>query len=94
MASLYKPLVLFHRTADGRRCRKGTPGVRLHCGRARLWYGAYQDARGGWHRVPLDPDEDSARRLLEDLLRRDHEAAGPPGTPDTPGPTASPGVVQ
>jgi hypothetical protein len=71
MASLYKPWVMFHRTPDGRRCRSDTPGARLHCTRSRLWYGEYQDVRGGWHRVPLDAAEDTARCRLEELLHRD-----------------------
>src|SRR5947209_1970080 len=75
MASLYKPTITTyqlpngkHRTPDGKRVTKNTPGaVRLSRGKAEIWYGKYKAADGSVRRVPLCSDKTASKQLLAKL---------------------------
>ena len=70
MASLLKPRILAYRTAEGRKCSKGTPGAKPVRTRARKWYGQFKDAQGKICRVPLCTDKTAARQKLDELVRK------------------------
>src|SRR5262249_3236513 len=71
VASLFRPKVVVyrlpggaHRTPDGRRVTKDTPGAVRTVERSKKWYGRYTDGAGRPVRVPLSESKDIARRML------------------------------
>jgi hypothetical protein len=73
MASLFRPKIVTytldgsHRTPDGDRVTKDTPGAVRSENRSKKWYGRYTDRDGKQHRVPLSEAKDIARRMLAKL---------------------------
>lgn len=86
MPHLVKPWIVSYVDAEGRRCKK-QPGAKKVRARAGKWYGVgipgtgkKKDGKWKWKRVPLAADKDSARRMLEDLVRASER--GEAGLPD------------
>jgi integrase len=74
MATLYKPTIVTyqlkdgsHRTPDGKRVTKTTPGATRQIRQSKKWYGRYTDGAGRPMRVPLSESKETARRMLAKL---------------------------
>ncbi|MBI1309672.1 tyrosine-type recombinase/integrase [bacterium] len=70
MAHLYRNTVHRYVDADGKRCRKDSPGARKTVEKSKAWYGRYRDADGIEHRVKLATDKTIARQMLHELERK------------------------
>jgi len=70
MAHLYRNTVHRDVDADGKRCRKDSPGARKTVEKSKAWYGRYRDADGIEHRVKLATDKTIARQMLHELERK------------------------
>jgi integrase len=75
MATLYKPTVIVyrlpdgsHRTPDGERVTRDTPGAVRTAEKAKKWYGRYTDRDGKTVRVPLSESKETARRMLNKIV--------------------------
>jgi integrase len=74
MASLFRPISITytldgkHRTPDGRRITKDTPGAVRKKSRSPLWWGKYRDANRVLRRVPLCSNKEAARQMLAKLV--------------------------
>jgi len=75
MASLFKPTVTTyqlpdgrHRTPDGKRVIKDTPGAIRVAAKSEIWYGKYKDSDGRFHKVPLGADKTAAKQILAKLV--------------------------
>jgi integrase len=75
MASLYRPVTITyllpdgkHRTPDGGRVTKDTPGAQRSAKKSSVWYGKYRDAGGLVRRVPLCKDKTAAGQMLAKLV--------------------------
>ncbi len=73
MASLYKPTITTyvlpggkHRTPDGRRVTKETPGAVKVSRKSKIWYGSYK-AADGFRDVPLCADKTASKQILAKL---------------------------
>jgi integrase len=71
----YKPTVTTyqlpdgkHRTADGRRVTKSTPGAVRVSRKSAVWYGKFNDAEGRTRRVPLCRDRTASKQMLAKLM--------------------------
>jgi integrase len=78
MAKLFKPKIIIytlsdgsHRTPDGQRVTKDTPGASRTEGRTDKWYGRYTDKDGYQQRVPLAENKEIARKMLNKLVGDD-----------------------
>jgi integrase len=75
MPSLYKPTIVSyrlpgggHRTPDGKRVTKDTPGAVRTVEKSKKWYGRYTDSAGRTVRVPLSESKETARRMLNKIV--------------------------
>ena len=74
MASLYRPVIITYRladgsyrTPDGKRVTKNTPGAVRAKTRSKKWYGRFTDGAGKPQRPPLSESKETARRMLAKL---------------------------
>jgi hypothetical protein len=70
VAFLVRPWIVTYVDADGRRCKKGTPGARKVRERASKWYGCAIPGLPPRKRVPLAQDKRSALKLLDKLVEK------------------------
>src|SRR5579859_7445420 len=75
MASFYKPTITTyrlpdrkHRTPDGQRVTRATPGAVKVSHRSEIWYGKFKTADGIIRRVPLCTDKGAAKQMLAKLV--------------------------
>jgi integrase len=75
LASLYKPSVTTyqladgkHRTPDGMRVTRDTPGAVKVSRKSQIWYGKYKAADGSICRVPLCTDKTASKQMLAKLV--------------------------
>jgi hypothetical protein len=87
VASLFRPTVATytlpdgkHRTPDGKRVTKDTPGAIRVCRRSTVYFGRYRDANRIVQRVPLCADKTAAKQILAKLVTEaklaEHNLAG------------------
>ena len=70
MASFFKPKFKRWRDADGRPCKKTTPGATAEPYESKKWYGIYVDHDGIKRKVPLSTDKSAAEIMLGDICRK------------------------
>src|SRR5262245_31499401 len=80
MAHLVRVTKTSYVDASGKRVPKGTPGATKLRQKAAKWYGAGIPGLPPKKRVPLATDKAAARRMLEELVRKNEKGAA--GLPD------------